>query len=100
MEKKRGGRVFNQRNSNELSEPENGEKGEGRAAVFRCKSAKVAIFFDTFTPFLSHPTSVKRNILEAPYISFLCTYERTVTRRGIFLDTQMVQKQVQRGFIC
>ena len=52
-EKKRGGRKSNHRNPNRLSEPENGEKGEGRAAVLRCKSENLATFFATFYPSLN-----------------------------------------------
>ena len=37
LEKKRGGRRSNQQNSERNSELENGEKGESRAAVLRCK---------------------------------------------------------------
>ena len=52
---KRGGRDFNHHYPNQLSEPENGEKGEGRAAVLRCKSEICSMFCATFYPILKSP---------------------------------------------
>ena len=54
--KKRGGRRSNQQNSERNSELENGEKGESRAAVLRCKRENFAIFFDTFYLFENRPS--------------------------------------------